>query len=346
MSLIRTIFVVGLLILISFVGFTIGGFLWYSDAVTPLSQTFVQPCEISITQGMNPKEIAYLLKSKGVIRSAFLFKFLIAFYAVDNRLRPGAYSFSRGENIDEVIQMLLIGREERIKITIPEGWTIPMIADSLEKSGICSAASFSAAVWSPQILNKIFRDWGDIKSPEGLAFPETYTFTKGLDSEEIAEIMLAFTRDKVDKVFIGNSTSKLSKYQTCILSSIIEREAKLTNERPLVASVFMNRLKNGMRLESCATVQYALPHHKERLTFDDLKVNSPFNTYLNSGLPPTPISNFGEASLLSAISPPDTQYLFFVSNASEGHRFSSTLVEHERSKQIFINERKKNRKPK
>ncbi len=340
MTIPKTLVILGLLIFVSFAGFLAGGYFWYCEVSLPPEKT-PDGVQVNVSPGASLREIAYLLKSRKVIRSAFLFRFFVGMYGVSQRLKPGNYQFPGGESLEMVIQTLMKGREERVRLTIPEGWTVPDIANAVERAGLCPAASFSEAVGSREILGKIFKGWGEIPSAEGLVFPETYSFSKGSPPHEIVETMLRFTRDKVDRIAEQLPAVSLTKYQACILASIVEREAKKAEDRPLVASVFHNRLRKGMKLESCATVQYSLPEHKERLLLEDLKIQSPFNTYINVGLPPTPISNFGEASLVAVASPAASDFLFFVSDAAEGHRFSATLGEHERSKQQFFRDRKK-----
>jgi len=347
MSLFRSLLAFIALLGIALMGFLAGGYLWFHELNRPAEATARPgtPVNLEIKSGSSPREIASRLKAGGLIRSAFLFRILTGLYGVDTRLKPGKYTFKGTESIEEILKELMKGRVELVRVTIPEGLTLAAIAQLIEKAGIASASTFLELTSSRHILTSVFEDWGEIPSLEGMTFPETYSFPRGIEPEEAVLTMLRMTRDKVDRMISGPRTSVgLTRYETCVLASLVEREAKLASERPLVASVFMNRLRSGMRLESCATVQFSLPEHKERLTFEDLKVSSPFNTYQNTGLPPTPISNFGESSLAAAVSPAATEYLFFVSDAAEGHRFSTTLAEHERSRKDFFQTRKKKNK--
>lgn len=348
MSLFRSLLTFGLLFGIAAIGFLAGGFLWFHEqTLSPGTSTRSSaPTEIEIKSGNSPKDIASRLKAGGIIRSAFVFRLLTSLYGVDTRLKPGKYRFNGTESIEDILKALIKGREELVRVTIPEGLTLAAISQLIEKAGIASSAAFLELAQSRHIARTYFQDWGAPTSLEGLAFPETYAFSKDADVEEVLSTMLNMTRDRVDRLIAGPKTSSgLTKYEACILASIVEREAKLASERPLVASVFLNRLRSGMRLESCATVQFALPEHKERLTFEDLKIVSPFNTYQNNGLPPTPISNFGISALAAVASPAVSDYLFFVSDAAEGHKFSTTLTEHERSRKDFFQIRKKKNRP-
>ncbi|HOY65839.1 MAG TPA: endolytic transglycosylase MltG [Candidatus Ozemobacteraceae bacterium] len=347
MSLFRSLLGLGAMFVIAAVGFLAGGYLWFDELHRPVDAPTKAgtAIEVEIRSGATPKEIAARLKAGGIIRSAFLFRLMTGLYGVDTRLKPGKYQFKGGESIEEILRLLMKGREELVRLTIPEGLTLEAVSRLVESAGLASAATFLELTNSPRLRASVFGEWGELPSLEGMTFPETYAFPRTITPEELVLTLLRQTRDRVDRL-IGSpkSSAGLTRYETCILASLVEREAKLASERPLVASVFLNRLRSGMRLESCATVQYALPEHKERLTFDDLKIESPYNTYQKTGLPPTPISNFGESSLAAAVHPATTEYLFFVSDAAEGHRFSTTLAEHERSrKEFFQNRKKKNR---
>lgn len=338
MSFFRGLFLAVFSCLLATLGFLGGGYWWVTDVSQPppLRKSSIS---LTIPPGMRSGEIATLLKSFSLIRSALVFRFWVGFYGVGSRLRPGNYEFHGAETIDSLLQSLLEGREERVRVTIPEGWTLPMIANGVERAGICSASAFLPAISSPELLGKVFVGWPALPSAEGLAFPETYTFSKGVQPQVVAETMLQKGRDMAEREVGRSGKNGLTIYQACVLASLVEREGKRKDELPLIASVFLNRLKQGMRLESCATVQYVLPTHKDRLTFDDLKIESPFNTYLKSGLPPTPISNFGRAALAAVASPAESDYLFFVSNASDGHRFATSLSEHERYRRQFFKDR-------
>ena len=322
-------------------GFSWAGWQWLFLSPPPSAQTGLSaPVTFTVAPGTNAQGIGIQLKQASLVHSALVFRFWVNLYGIAGRLKPGKYEFFPGQSLEEILGKLIRGQQEIVRVTIPEGLTIPRIAQLLETSGVCSAASFTEAIYSPSLLNRLFGDWGDISNPEGLAFPETYTFSKGITARSAAETLLTYTRECVSAHMNEIAARGLSPYEACILASIVEREGKLKQDRPLIASVFMNRLKKGIKLESCATVQYAQGFHKDRLLLEDLKIDSPYNTYINKGLPPTPIANFGADSLAAVASHPSTEYLFFVSDASEGHWFSRTLAEHEKSRREFFQKRK------
>lgn len=283
--------------------------------------------------------IAQRLKDGGVIPSSFLFRCYVAFYAVDQRLKPGDYEFNNKDDIQTILAKLLEGRQQEIMITVPEGYSLRMIASLLETKGICSADEFSECLKDIDFLRRHFPGWSDLTAGEGLIFPETYKIPKGTPVKDLVSTMLRLTRHRVDCALDSAPSTDLTPYQACILASIVERETKLKEEFPLVASVFLNRIQRKMRLESCATVQYALGEHKERLTYADIRIESPYNTYIREGLPPTPISNFGVMALKAVLEPAKTDYLFFVSDAAGGHQFSKTFAEHERSRGNYYKKR-------
>lgn len=177
------------------------------------------------------------------------------------------------------------------------------------------------------------------KRLEGYLFPDTYKVTATTTEREIIDMMLArFAREATPEFRQKAQKLGLTLHQAVILASIVEREAKVDKERPKVAAVFLNRMKKGWKLESCATVQYALGQPKARLLNKDLQIDSPYNTYKYSGLPPTPIASPGRASLQAAVNPANVDYLFFVVSQDGRHVFSRTLAEHNRAKAKYIKE--------
>lgn len=325
-----------------FAGFLGGSLVWVRDMSQPPlnredSQVFIEP-------GINTRQIAQLLKDHSIIRSAFLFRIYIRFLAVDQRLRPGSYFFRAGESLDQVVFKLLQGTIKTVTVTIPEGSTNQQVADLLAYAGICDSKDFLEASNDPQLIGKVFSDWELIPAGEGLLFPDTYNFNRPTPARKVAERMFRLTRFQIDAIFGESLKTGLTQYEACILASVVEKEAAVDSERSTIASVFYNRLKKRIKLESCATVLYAHGRHKERLLFDDLKIDSPFNTYLYQGLPPTPIANFGASSMRAVAHPEITDYLYFVSDGKQGHRFSKTLKDHNRNANQFFRERQRKNK--
>ncbi len=277
-----------------------------------------------IQQGRSVTSVAEELKDAGLIRSKFLFITLVRLRRGTGSIKSGEYSIEKGSKTSDIIDKLVRGEVVTLKFTVPEGLYIRQIADLLQENGVVSADKFIEACSSRDLLEK----YGiPFDSAEGFLFPDTYVVAKGLDAHRIVEIMIQRFFEELDRLHFNRYSSEKLK-RVVIIASLVEREAKADNERPLIAAVFYNRLKKNKRLESCATVQYILGKSKERLLFSDLKIESPYNTYLHTGLPPGPIANPGIKSIQAAISPADVDYLFFVSKKDGTHYFSSTYREH------------------
>ncbi len=314
----------------------------YCDAIAPVPLS--QPVTLEVAEGASSRLIAARLKQEGVVRSALLFRIMVAWYGLEKRLKPGVYSFSGSIAIEGVLENLRRGRVAFVKVTVPEGYTCKMAAQRFESAGAASAAALLLALANPARLQRVFPDWENLAVPEGLIFPDTYTIDRQMSPDRLADLLLETARTRYGAILAtaSGTAATLSPYQRCILASIIEKEARHPEDRPLVASVFYNRLARGMRLESCATVIYALPRDTDRLTFADLTLESPYNTYKNAGLPPSPIANFGIDALRAANAPATTDYLFFVADGQGGHRFSRTKAEHDRAAKDYFQQRRQN----
>ncbi|MDO8735271.1 MAG: endolytic transglycosylase MltG [Elusimicrobiota bacterium] len=274
---------------------------------------------IKIPDGSTPKQVAKILKNEGIIKSESIFLTLVWFSRTEKKFKPGIYEFNTKMTSFVVLRDIINGNTYRIKVTIPEGFTAVEIAELLEKKDVCNGKKFLRIVKN--------------KNMEGYLFPETYFFEP--DSSEDKVIQMLY--NQFEKIFIDDFVKrteelKMSKEKTIILASIIEKEAKKDEERPLVSAVFHNRLKKGWNLESCATVLYALGKHKDFLTYKDTKVDSTFNTYIHPGLPPAPICNPGVASIKAALYPAETSDMFFVADGSGTHKFSKYAEEHIKNK--------------
>lgn len=274
---------------------------------------------VSIFPGTTAREAASILKEAEVISSSADFLLTLAVKNAEHLIKPGKYIFNSRMSYSEIIDKLIKG--ESIKITIPEGYTAKQIADLLFNKGFISNKDKFLLLVEKQGV-------------EGFLFPATYEMLPGYSEEKIIQMMVNefrkhFTLDMEKRANELNMTKK----EIVILASIIEKEARLKKEMPLISSVFYNRLKIGKPLESCATVLYALDTHKNRLSYSDLKTDSPYNTYIYRGLPPGPICNPGINALIAALYPADTQYLYFVSRGDGSHCFSKTYQEHLKAQQ-------------
>jgi UPF0755 protein len=277
-----------------------------------------------VRSGESTSGIAKRLDSMSIISHPEVFTFKAKLRRLDKTLKQGIYRLHKGMSDDSVLLVLASGRIATIAVTIPEGMTLGEIALKLSKAGVVSEDSFLKLAKDKRLLSEFNVPF---KSFEGLLFPDTYSFPVGISEEDVIRLMVHRFFEVAEPFTRARGLDTL-----VILASIVEKEAYLDEERPVIASVFLNRLRVGMKLESCATVEYALPKHKESLTYGDLRVNSPYNTYSIAGLPPGPICSPGKASLEAVAHPKDTRYYFFVSKGDGSHYFSETAKEHERMK--------------
>lgn len=270
---------------------------------------------VIIEQRMTARGVAELLEREGLIPSKSYFLFLLRLKGVHRRIKAGVYEIDSKKGTWRIIDKLVSGKSKIVKLTVPEGFTAPQIARLIEQKGLGRKDRFLQIVEQRRL--------------EGYLFPETYFVDYDTSEEEIIGMMVdqfneVFTKEMEDR----GKKFKFTKSDTVILASIIEKEAVRNEERPLISAVFHNRLRKRWYLESCATVQYALGDHKEKLTYEDLKVDSPYNTYNHFGLPPGPICNPGLASIKAALYPAETDLMFFVAKGEGTHRFSKYYGKH------------------
>ncbi len=299
---------------------------------------------VEVHEGEGVAEIAERLQSLGIVRSSLQLRTLIALLGYDGLLQAGTYEFRPGSSALEVAQRLRHGRFATFVLTVIEGWSLAQIAQAVEDSGVASALDFElAAVAGPYRQEFAFlQPLSPDASLEGYLFPATYVFPRSVTPQEMVRAMLA----KLDQVLTPELRQEardrgLTVHDVLTLASIVEREVAAPPERPIVAQVFLKRLRMGMPLEADPTVQYALAQNprnvelygfwKAPLTAQDLQVDSPYNTYRRRGLPPGPIASPGLDSILAVIRPADTNYLYFVAKGDGTHAFAETLAEHLRN---------------
>ncbi|MBI5417157.1 endolytic transglycosylase MltG [Candidatus Poribacteria bacterium] len=311
----------------------ISSFFLVKNAISPAMKWDTNKI-IMIHPKSSVKEISNILYSNNIIKSSFIFKIIAKISGQEHKLKAGEYEFQPSNDMIDVFKKIARGEFKKYAITIPEGFTIKDIADMLESKGIVDKNKFLSLISDAQILKKYKID---ADSLEGYLFPDTYSFYKGISEEKLIDIMLEHFFSVFDENFEARARQmNFTRHEVVILASIIEKEAKAENERNIIAAVFLNRIKKKMRLESCATVLYALGKHKSRLWEEDLKIDSPYNTYLYTGLPKGPISNPGKASIYAVLYPEKADYLFFVSRNDGTHEFAHTFQEHVRLKNKYI----------
>ncbi len=324
----RTIWV-GLLILVLAV--LVSGVFWYNDQLKSVAPADAKPVILKVKSGMTTGTIADILLERNLIRNRTVFLFAARQAGLDKSLQAGEFAFSRAMNVPQIIEIMAKGITVYSEFTVPEGFTVEQIAALLEEKGLARKDRFLtlAQKYSP-FYKQPSRT--DVKyRAEGFLFPDTYRINRGASEEDILLIMAKeFERQFTPELQAKAKDIGLSAYEVIVLASLIEREVQLAKERPMVARVFLNRLKIEMPLQSCATIQYILGYAKEELTIADTQLPSPYNSYLNAGMPPGPVANPGLSSIQAALNPAAGDWLYFVVDGKTGgHRFSRTLAEHE-----------------
>ncbi|MGB0605550.1 MAG: endolytic transglycosylase MltG, partial [Candidatus Latescibacterota bacterium] len=265
-----------------------------------------------------------------VIRSGRVFAWTVRLQGLSHRLEAGTYRLDGQLDLPNTVQRLLEAPLQMRKATVPEGLTLHETAGVLSRQGVVDSTRFVQLSGDPTFAASLGIDEPTL---EGYLFPETYFFSMESDEETVIRRMVKQFNQIIDEDALARLDAvNLTLHQAVTLASIVEREAQAASERPLIAGVFLRRLALNRRLESCATVEYALGVHKKRLTNADLQVQSPFNTYRHRGLPPAPIGNPGKAALIATLNPEKTEYLYFVARGDGTHIFSRTNTEHEAAK--------------
>lgn len=297
----------------------LGLFFWWKNGLSAVNPTDKTQKIFVIQKGEGVREIANKLKREGLIKNPVAFFILIRKEDMDGKIQAGDFRLSPSMTAFEIAQTLTHGTLDAW-VTIPEGKRAEEIAEILKTS----VPSYQSS-WRDELVKH-----------EGYLFPDTYLVPKDGDINLIISIM----KNNFEKKFASITLNKtgLSKEEIVIVASLIEREAKLDEDRSLVASVILNRLNIGMKLDIDATVQYVLGYQnsqknwwKKELTKDDLNINSAYNTYRNQGLPPAPISNPGLAVLRAVVNAPDTDYFYYISDRNGRNHYARTLEEHNKN---------------
>jgi UPF0755 protein len=284
---------------------------------------------VEIPQGSSPASIGRRLVDAGVLRDTLGFRFELARTRTSGRLQAGEYRFDRPMTVQEVVAKIARGDVYLLPITFREGLTLREMAQLFESKGFGSAAEFMAAAADGRLVHGIDPAARDL---EGYLFPDTYAMVRRATATQLVARMVAgFEKVLTPELRAAAEARGLSVRQLVTMASIVEKETGSPEERPLVAAVYANRLRIGMALQCDPTVIYALQRmnrYDGNLTRDDLRVDSPYNTYRYPGLPPGPIANPGRASLEATAHPADAAYLYFVSRGDGRHAFAANLDEH------------------
>jgi peptidoglycan lytic transglycosylase G len=331
-TLIRLCFCAIVLVLLGALVAALAGYVVYDHVTRPGVPG--APVRVDVPAGATGQGVGRVLHSHGLVEHDALFRLAIHLDTSGKTIKHGAYDLPRGLSPTQLLQMLQEGPNTRPspdqipddrKVTVPEGLSLVQMAALFEDPD-----AFLAAARAPELVERIGIDAGSI---EGCLMPNTYFFDAKPSEREVVERMVdQFLRELDSLLATLPEARDQDLLQWLTIASLIEEEARVDDERPLVSAVIRNRLDKGMRLDLDCTLQYALGKYGQRLLDEDKAVDSPYNTYKHKGLPPGPICSPGVKSLVAALAPADTEHLYFVSNADGlTHTFSRTLAEHNRA---------------
>lgn len=322
-----------------------GGWYWWQDAIAPVSANSgtSDPLTVTIPPGTAAQTVGEKLEAAGLIRSPLAWRvwlYRLRIQEQPSNLQAGTYQLSPSSSLPEIGQKILQGEVIETRFTIPEGWTLKQMAEHFQELGYFSQEAFLEA--TRQRIDRQSFPWlpQDLPHLEGFLYPDTYIIERDRATPEyIIKIMLdRFATVALPLYENQNSSYTLQEWVT--LASIVEKEAVVPKERSRIAAVFAKRLEIGMRLGADPTVEYGLnikQTEETPLTLKQVNTPSPYNTYLNTGLPPTPISSPGKPALRASLNPPDTDYLFFVARYDGTHVFSKTFAEHQAAQRRIQN---------
>ncbi|MHB1394665.1 MAG: endolytic transglycosylase MltG [Clostridia bacterium] len=309
------------------------GYFYYNTGLEAVSKADSGDTrEIVIPKGSSVKSISKLLENENAIKNSLVFELYCKVNKKAEKIKAGKYSINNSMDVPEIVEVIVSGKAliDTVKFTIPEGYNLTQIVEKLNSLGLVSPENIQIALDAKRYEYDFI---GQIpereKKLEGYLFPDTYEIYKDTTAEAIVDKLL----ERFDTVFTEEYRNRAKELNMTIdrvitLASIIEREAKLDDERNRISAVFHNRLKKNMMLQSCATVQYLFKEQKEVLTYKDLEIESPYNTYKHTGLPPGPIASPGLKAIEAALYPENTDYLYFVAKDDGSHVFTRTYSEH------------------
>jgi UPF0755 protein len=288
---------------------------------------------VSLPAGSGVGKLARDLKDAGIIRSSWHFALVSRLRGQANRLKAGEYRFTDAMTTAEILLKVVEGRVDYRRFTLPEGYSIYQAAELLERKGLMGRDEFVRACREPRLLARLGLG---TESVEGYLFPATYNLSLEERAGQLVSRMVAQFEKSYAAISVSAVSRSRTRHEVVTLASMIEKEAVSPAERPLISSVFHNRLRIGMPLQSDPTAVYGVRAFGGTVSKADIQRPSPYNTYLHRGLPPGPIGNPGVDALAAALNPARTQYLYFVARKDGTHHFSRTLEEHNRAVQLYL----------
>ncbi len=356
-----SLFVIGIVI-VAMIAVVIIGYLYFMNQTSPVDVSDTDTKTVVIEVGTETDDVAKQLEEEGIISNAFFFEYYLKLNSMTN-YQAGEYELSPSMDFESVANTILTGvvyQEVLFRVTIPEGFSVEQIADTWSRELPLSASEFIEQAADEAYLMELIDDYpdmltteileDDIKYPlEGYLFPATYdVLEEDPSADTLIRQMLDATYNNSFSLFaqagnysltIDGQSEERSFHEFLTLASIIEREATSLADRSQIASVFINRmaLNPSMPLQTDPTVLYALGEHREQVLYEDLEVNDPYNTYLNAGLPPGPISNPGVESVQSTLNPSNTSYYYFLADSEGNNHFAETYEQHLENRALYIN---------
>lgn len=281
-----------------------------------------------IQKGDTLKKVSSNLEAEGIISHPFLFQMAGRIKGYEGRIKAGEYRLSTSMSAFDILEKLKKGEVITLMVTIPEGYNLEQIADLLDENGISPKANFLKYAHDSRTLEKLGFSGNTL---EGYLYPDTYRFCRNTPVDRVVQVMVDRFRERVSPLTQKIEKSGMTLEQIITLASMVEKETGSSNERPIIAGVFINRLRKKMRLESDPTVIYGIENFDGNITRNDLKVKTPYNTYVIYGLPAGPIANPGIAAIKAVLEPSGEDFYYFVSKNDGTHYFSKTLGEHNRA---------------
>ncbi|MDH5160221.1 endolytic transglycosylase MltG [Heyndrickxia oleronia] len=347
----KIVMIISLVVVLIIAGIALTGYLYIQSSLKPVRPGSKEMKKVEIPIGSSASSIGQILEKQGIIKSELIFKYYVKLNN-ETGFQAGTYDLSPSMTIDQIITNLKKGKvlkQAKLKFTIPEGLQLDEIAKIIAKHTDYDQAEILKKLDDPQYIKSLMEKYPnlltdkllekDIKHPlEGYLFPATYSFYEEKPTlDQLVNKMLVKTNSIIAKYEGQMNKKKLTIHETLTMASLIEEEATEKADRHKISSIFYNRIKVGMPLQTDPTVLYSLGKHKERVTYKDTEVVSPYNTYQVKGLPPSPISNAGETSIEAAINPEKTDYLYFLAAKKTGKvYYSKSLEEHNKLKEKYI----------
>lgn len=337
--------IVSVIVLIALIFIGIGGYSGYkyvSSALKPVDPNATDEIAIEVPMGSGVTLISKILEKNGVVKNAQIFKYYAKFKN-ESQFQAGNYKLTKAMTLDEIIESLKTGkvyREPVFTMTVPEGLTLEQIAAIIEKNTNFTAQQFMDKVTDATYIEGLMGQYPNLLTEEiyneniryaleGYLYPATYPFYEENPSlTAIIETMLSATNDIVTEYRSIIDEKEMTAHELLTFASLLEEEATAQTDRETIASVFYNRLSIDMPLQTDPTVLYSLGSHKDRVLYEDLEVDNPYNTYKNTGLPPGPIAGAGKVSIEAALNPSQTDYLYFLADKEGTNHFAKTYDEH------------------